>query len=75
LQVAQAIRTQVETLGDARVIDLHLWELGPGRRGFIVSVMASVPRSVAEYREAILAVTQVDHLTIEVERCPHHEAA
>jgi cation diffusion facilitator family transporter len=73
--VAQAIRTQVETLDDARVIDLHLWELGPGWLGCIVSVMASAPRSVAEYRDAILAVTQVDHLTIEVERCPHHEAA
>ncbi len=31
--------------------------------------------SAAEYREAILAAAQVEHLTVEVGRCPHHEAA
>jgi Co/Zn/Cd efflux system component len=56
-------------------MDLHLWELGQGRLGCIVSVMASLPRPVAEYREAILAAVQIEHLTVEVERCPHHEAA
>jgi len=74
-EVTQKIRTQVESLGDARVMDLHLWELGAGRLGCIVSVMASVPRPVAEYRAAILAAVQIEHLTVEVERCPHHEAA
>jgi len=52
-----------------------LWDLGLSRLGCIVSVMASAPRSVAEYHEAILAAVQVEHLTVEVERCPHHEAA
>jgi len=74
-EVAQTIRTQVESLDDARVVDLHLWELGLSRLGCIVSVMTSAPRSVAEYRKAILAAVQVEHLTVEVERCPHHEAA
>jgi cation diffusion facilitator family transporter len=74
-QIDHAIRSQVESLDDARVVDLHLWELGPGRLGCIVSVMASRPRSVAEYREAVLAAAPVEHLTVEVERCPHHEAA
>jgi cation diffusion facilitator family transporter len=74
-EVAQTIRTQVESLDDARVVDLHLWELGAGRLGCIVSVMSSTPRALAEYREAILAVARIEHLTVEVERCPHHEAA
>lgn len=74
-RVTQTIRTQVESLVDARVMDLHLWELGPGRLGCIVSVMASAPRPVAEYRAAILAAVPIEHLTVEVERCPHHEAA
>jgi len=74
-EVAHAIRTQVESLDDARVVDLHLWELAPGRLGGIVSILASEPRPVAEYREVISAVARVEHLTIEAERCPHHEAA
>lgn len=74
-EIARAIRQQVESLDDARVIDLHLWELGSGRLGCIASVMASIPRPVAEYREAVLTVAPIEHLTVEVERCPHHEAA
>jgi cation diffusion facilitator family transporter len=74
-EVARTIRAQVESLVDARVMDLHLWELGSGRLGCIVSVMASAPRPVAEYRAAILAAVPIEHLTVEVERCPHHEAA
>ena len=73
-EVAHAIRTQVESLADARVVDLHLWELGSGRLGCIVSVLASEPRPVAEYHEAILVVARVEHLTVEAGRCPHHEA-
>jgi len=74
-EIAQTIRAQVESLDDARVVDLHLWELAPGRLGCIVSVLASAPRAVAEYRQAILAAVEVGHLTVEVGRCPHHEAA
>jgi cation diffusion facilitator family transporter len=74
-EVAQTIRARIESLDDARVVDLHLWDLGSGRLGCIVSVMASAPRSVADYREAILTAVRVEHLTVEVERCPHHVAA
>src|SRR5215510_12702735 len=74
-ETAQTVRAQVESLDDARVVDLHLWELAPGRLGCIMSVLASEPRPAAEYREAILAAARVEHLTVEVGRCPHHQAA
>jgi cation diffusion facilitator family transporter len=74
-EIAHTIRARVESLDDARVVDLHLWELAPGRLGCIVSVLASEPRPVAVYRETILAAVEVEHLTVEVGRCPHHEAA
>jgi cation diffusion facilitator family transporter len=74
-EITRTIRAQIELLADARVVDLHLWDLAPGRLGCIVSVLASEPRSVTEYREAILAAVRVEHLTVEVGRCPHHQAA
>lgn len=73
--LAQLIQSRVESFDDARVVDLHVWELGQGRLGCIVSVHAAKPRSVTEYREAILAVAPVDHLTVEVESCSSHKAA
>ncbi|MBM4259683.1 MAG: CDF family Co(II)/Ni(II) efflux transporter DmeF [Deltaproteobacteria bacterium] len=73
-ELVRTIQQRVEALGDARVADLHVWELGQGRIGCIVSVHASTPRPVAEYREAILAVAPIDHLTVEVEPCLTHQA-
>lgn len=74
-QTIDAIRARVEELDDARVADLHLWEIGPGRNGCIVSLVTAVPREAAFYRNAILAVSDLAHLTVEVHRCPDHEAA
>jgi cation diffusion facilitator family transporter len=64
-----AIRECLETDGDTRVADLHLWELGPGRMGCIVKVVAAEPRETAYYRERIKAKVPVSHLTVEVHRC------
>ncbi len=69
--VAASIRSRIESIDDARVVDLRLWELGPGQRGCIVSLITSTPRPLEEYRAAIFAAARVDHLTVEVDRCPH----
>jgi cation diffusion facilitator family transporter len=63
---AHAIREMIEQLDDSRVVDLHLWELGPKRLGCIVSIMTSRIRPLDDYRQAIRAVAPVDHITVEV---------
>ena len=73
-ELVHTIQQRVEALDDARVADLHVWELGRGKIGCIVSVHAATPRPVAEYREAILAVAPIDHLTVEVEPCLTHQS-
>lgn len=69
----ELVRKQLETIDDVKVADLHVWELGPGRRSCIVSVVTATPRDVAYYRDAVLAALPVAHLTIEIHRCelPH----
>lgn len=74
-QTAEAIRARVEELDDARVADLHLWEMGPGRSGCIVSLVTATPRDAGFYRAAIMSVSNLAHLTVEVQRCPDHEPA
>ncbi len=67
------VRDKLEAIDDVRVADLHVWELGPGRRGCIVSIVTSTPRDVAHYRDIVLAAIDVAHLTIEIHQCalPH----
>ena len=68
-----AVRACLEAIDDVRIADLHVWDLGPGRRSCVVSVVTSQPRDVEHYRKAVLAALPVSHLTIEVHGCalPH----
>ena len=68
-KLAQSIETRLEQIDDVRVADLHLWELAPGRRGCIVTLVTASPREVEYYRAAILAAAPIAHLTVEVHRC------
>lgn len=69
-ELADRIRRAVEQVDDVRVADLHLWEMAPGQRGCIVSLVTATPRDTAFYRHAILETSPVAHLTVEVQRCP-----
>jgi cation diffusion facilitator family transporter len=71
----EVVRRRLEAIDDVRVADLHVWELGPGRRSCIVSVVTATPRDVGFYRDAVLGALPVAHLTIEIHRCelPHNE--
>lgn len=68
------VRAQLEAIDDVRVADLHVWELGPGRRSCIVSLVTSTPRDVDFYRQAVIAALPVAHLTIEIHQCEHHQS-
>jgi cation diffusion facilitator family transporter len=66
-RMAQKVRTAIEADGD-RIADLHLWRLGPGHLGAIVSVVTPSTRSEADYREKLASFPSLSHLTIEVRR-------
>jgi cation diffusion facilitator family transporter len=66
----ERIRARLEGDDDARVADLHLWDLGPGRRACIASVVARHPRSAEHYRRLVLDVASISHLTVEVHAWP-----
>jgi cation diffusion facilitator family transporter len=63
--LAARIRRRLEEDGD-RVADLHLWRLGPGHFGAIVSIVTGQTRDVHFYRSALGGFSSLSHLTIEV---------
>ena len=67
-KLAARIRDAVEAGGD-QVADLHLWRLGPGHLGAIVSVATNTSRDAAFYRRALGRFPALSHLTIEI-ACP-----
>ena len=64
--MTEKIRVTVESEGD-RVTDLHLWRLGPGHLGAIVSVATSQPREPVYYRQRLAQFPDLSHITIEVQ--------
>ncbi|HUI94326.1 MAG TPA: CDF family Co(II)/Ni(II) efflux transporter DmeF [Xanthobacteraceae bacterium] len=63
--MAEDIRMAIERDGD-RLCDLHLWRLGPGHIGAIVSLTTAMPRPPAFYRERLVVFRALSHVTIEV---------
>jgi cation diffusion facilitator family transporter len=65
--MADNLRRAIEGEGD-RIADLHLWRLGPGHLGAIISVVTPSARSEADYRAKLARFRSLSHLTIEVRR-------
>ena len=66
-EVEQEIRRTVEAGGD-RLNDLHLWRLGPGHLGAIVSVTTQQARDPGFYRQRLARFRALSHVTVEVLR-------
>lgn len=63
------IRSRIESKGD-RVTDLHLWQIGPGHRAAVISVVSEHPLPPATYKRRLGGLRGLSHVTVEVETCP-----
>jgi cation diffusion facilitator family transporter len=67
--MASKLREEVEAGGDT-LADLHLWRLGPGHLGAIISVITSKGREADYYRARLARFKSLSHLTVEVAHRP-----
>lgn len=67
-EIAANIRSRLE-MNDDRVSDLHLWQLGPGHIGAIVSVVTHNPQAPEHYKSRLKGVPNLSHTTVEVLSC------
>jgi cation diffusion facilitator family transporter len=65
-EMADHLRKTIEADGDS-LADLHLWRLGPGHLGAIVSVCTRETRGQDYYRARLAKFPMLSHLTIEVQ--------
>ncbi|MBV9508911.1 MAG: CDF family Co(II)/Ni(II) efflux transporter DmeF [Caulobacteraceae bacterium] len=66
-KLTDQIRQAVEASGD-EVADLHLWRLGPGHLGAILSVDTNAARDEAHYRAKLARFPALSHVTVEIVR-------
>jgi cation diffusion facilitator family transporter len=65
--MAERMRAMIETDGD-RLTDLHLWRLGPGHLGAIVSVATARPRGPDYYQSLLRRFRALSHVTVQVQQ-------
>ena len=66
--LVQAIRGRLEQ-GHDSIADLHVWRLGPGHHGAIVSLVVDEPQPVETYKARLADIGGLSHVTVEVHRC------
>ncbi|WP_280153200.1 CDF family Co(II)/Ni(II) efflux transporter DmeF [Piscinibacter sp. XHJ-5] len=68
--LAQEIRDDIESDGDAKVADLHVWRVGRTQFAAIACVVADAPQPPSVYRARLARHEELVHLSLEVNRCP-----
>jgi cation diffusion facilitator family transporter len=63
--VLEKVRRAI-TGDSARILDLHVWEIGPGYRAAIVSVESEHPLTPDEVKELIPEEVGIAHTTVEI---------
>jgi cation diffusion facilitator family transporter len=64
-RLATQLRRRLEQGGD-RVVDLHLWRLGPGHLALVASVVAEHPQPPEAYKARLAGCGALSHVTVEV---------
>lgn len=63
-ELTAEIRRRMEAEGE-RLLDLHLWRLGPGHHAAILVVESAAPLDAAAYRARLAGLHGLSHVTVE----------
>ena len=73
--LTQRVRDLIEADGDAKVADLHVWQVGAQAWCAALAVVADAPLAAAAYRQRLADVPQLRHVTVEVHHCARVDGA
>jgi cation diffusion facilitator family transporter len=70
-ELTAEVRSRLEGPGE-RVIDLHLWRLGPGHHAAICVIASQAPLPAEAYHARLAGLAGLSHVTVEVRGRGHH---
>jgi cation diffusion facilitator family transporter len=71
-EVIEAIRNAIESEGDNRVSDLHVWSVGPGIYAAEIAIVSSEPLDPDSYYSLLPMELGLVHVTFETHLCAPH---
>ena len=69
VQLTEEIRARLTAPGE-RLLDLHLWRLGPGHHALLAVIAADDPQAPQAYRARLSGLPGLSHITVEVRPSP-----
>lgn len=63
------VRALIESDGDAKIADLHVWQVAGNAWSAVLSVVADRPLPAADYQSRLAPLERLRHVTVEVHRC------
>jgi cation diffusion facilitator family transporter len=67
-EVGEAVSRAIESDARFRVVDLHIWSIGPGYWAVIVAVVASAPCEIDQVQALLPPDLGIAHLTVEIQQ-------
>jgi len=74
-KLQQTILEALESDGDSRVTDLHVWSIGPGIYAAQVALVAHNPATPDQYKSRLSESDELVHIAVEVEVCGMNDKA
>lgn len=71
-EVGEAIRRGIESEGDNRIADLHVWSVGPGIYAAEIAIVSSRPLDPDSYYNILPGKLGLVHVTVETHLCAAH---
>ncbi len=71
-EVREAIRRAIESEGDNRIADLHVWSVGPGIYAAEIAIVSSRPLDPDSYYNILPGNLGLVHVTVETHLCAAH---
>ncbi len=67
--IVNEIKSEIESDGDTKICDLHIWRVAQNRYACILSLVTEKKYSIEEYKERLKKVHELAHVTIEINEC------
>lgn len=66
-RLEETVRARIDAEGSGtKVQDLHLWRLGPGHHGLLLSLSSNAPHPPAHYKRLLADLPSLGHVTVEI---------
>ena len=68
-EVQETIKSNIESYDGNKVVDLHIWAIGPNIYNAIISIVTDSPKQPDHYRKLLPNDLGLVHTTIEIQKC------